>query len=153
MYIHRYLKTLNVTYRYIETMRCFFLLVNIYWTLKFFIRCFEIQSLTQILIEIQHAIYNCWRLSYQIFIEIKYSKDFNMLTELTYDSAVFKIFLNVITICIFIDHYLIEIVYEILISVMSFTAIYAIKVPVWKHKYFKLSNLILLPQSNWKLVD
>ena len=28
-----------------------------------------------------------------------------MLTKRTYDSAVFKIFLNIITICIFIEHY------------------------------------------------
>ena len=53
-----------------------------------------------------------------------------MLTERTYDSALFKMFLNIITICIFIEQLLIEILYEILISIMAFIAIYAIKVPV-----------------------
>ena len=52
-----------------------------------------------------------------------------MLTERTYDSAVFKTFLNIITICVFIVQ-LIEILNEILISIMTFIAIYAIKVPV-----------------------
>ena len=53
-----------------------------------------------------------------------------MLTERIYDSAVFTIFLNILTICVFIDQLLIEILYEILISIMAFIAIYAIKVPV-----------------------
>ena len=53
-----------------------------------------------------------------------------MLTERTYDSAVFKIFLNIITICVFIEQYITEILYEIFISIMAFIAIYAIKVPV-----------------------
>ena len=53
-----------------------------------------------------------------------------MLTERTYDSAVFKIFLNIITIYIFIEQQFIEILYEILISKMAFIVIYAIKVPV-----------------------
>ena len=72
----------------------------------------------------------CWHLSCQISIESVR----NMLNGLTYDSAVFKIFLNIITICIIIEHYLIEILYEILIS-MAFIAIYAIKVPVWTRCY------------------
>ena len=51
-----------------------------------------------------------------------------MFSEPTSYSAVFKIFLNIITICIFIEQ-LIEILYEIVISVMAFIVIYAIKVP------------------------
>ena len=53
-----------------------------------------------------------------------------MLTEHTYGSVVFKIFLNIITIYIFIEQQLIEILYEILISIMAFIEIYAIEVPV-----------------------
>ena len=52
------------------------------------------------------------------------------LNVLIYDSAVFQIFLNIITIYIFIEQHLIEILYEILISIMAFIAIYAIKVLV-----------------------
>ena len=36
-------------------------------------------------------------------INWKYTENCNMLTERTFDSAVFKIFLNIITICIFIE--------------------------------------------------
>ena len=56
-----------------------------------------------------------------------------MLTERTYDSAVLKIFINIITICISIEQYLIEILYEILISIMAFIATCAIKVPISEH--------------------
>ena len=49
-----------------------------------------------------------------------------MLTKL----AVFNIFLNIIAICVFIEQQLIEILYEILISIMAFIVIYAIKVLV-----------------------
>ena len=53
-----------------------------------------------------------------------------MLTDCINDSAEFKIFLIIITICVFIQQKLIKIFYEILISIMAFIAIYAIKVPV-----------------------
>ena len=53
-----------------------------------------------------------------------------MLTERTNDGAVFKIFLNIITICVLIEQNFIKILYEILISIMAFIAINAIKVPV-----------------------
>ena len=42
-----------------------------------------------------------------------------MLTERTYDSGVFKVLLNIIAICICIEQQLIEILYEILISIMA----------------------------------
>ena len=45
-----------------------------------------------------------------------------MLTERTYDSVVFNIYLNIITIYTFLNY--------ILISIIEFIAIYAIKVPV-----------------------
>ena len=57
-------------------------------------------------------------------------KNCNMLTERTYDSAVFKIFLNIITICVITEQELMKILYEILTSIMAFIAFYAIKVPV-----------------------
>ena len=58
------------------------------------------------------------------------------VTEFTDDNAVFKIFLNLITICVFIEQnnelkfYKLNWI-EILKSIMTFIAIYAIKVPVW----------------------
>ena len=67
----------------------------------------------------------------------KCTENCNMLTERTHDSAVFKIFLNIITICIIIEQYLIEILYEILISIMEFIAIYAIKVSGWIWRFFE----------------
>ena len=42
-----------------------------------------------------------------------------MLTERTYDSAVFKVLLNIITIFIFTEQKLIEILYEIFIAIMG----------------------------------
>ena len=42
-----------------------------------------------------------------------------MLTERTYDSAVFKVLLNIITIFVFTEQKLIEILYEILIAYWS----------------------------------
>ena len=42
-----------------------------------------------------------------------------MLIEHTYDSAVFQIVLNIITMYIFIQQYLIEILYDILISIVA----------------------------------
>ena len=53
-----------------------------------------------------------------------------MLTKLTYGSAVFKMLQNIVTICIFIEQKLIEILYEILSAIMAFIAIRAIKEPV-----------------------
>ena len=55
-----------------------------------------------------------------------------MLTERTYDTTVFKMFLNIITIYIFIEQYskLIKILYKILISIKPLIAIYAIKVTI-----------------------
>ena len=53
-----------------------------------------------------------------------------MLTKRTYDSAVFKIFLNIILIYGFNKQQLIKILYEILILIKAFIAIYVIKVPV-----------------------
>ena len=64
-------------------------------------------------------------------ISCKCSENCNMLTKCTYDSAVFQIVLNIIKIFIFIEQYYIEILYEILISILAFIAVYAIKVPVW----------------------
>ena len=43
-----------------------------------------------------------------------------MLTERTYDSAVFNVLVNIKIIYIFIEQLLIEILYEILISVMRY---------------------------------
>ena len=69
--------------------------------------------------------FNCLSLMTFVLSNIhwKYSENCNILTKRTYDSAVFKIFLHFI---------IIEILYEILIAIMAFIAIYAIKVPVWK---------------------
>ena len=53
-----------------------------------------------------------------------------MPTERTYDSDAFEVLLNIITICIFIEQQLIEILYEILITIMAFIVIYTIKMPV-----------------------
>ena len=53
-----------------------------------------------------------------------------MFIERSYDSAVFEFFLNIIAICVFIAEQLIEILYEILISIKAIIAIYAIKIPV-----------------------
>ena len=64
-------------------------------------------------------------------INWKCSEKCNMLPERTYDSVVFNFFFYIITICIFIEQKLIEILYEILISISAFIAIYAIKVSVW----------------------
>ena len=50
-------------------------------------------------------------------INWKCSENFILLTEITYDSAVFKNFLNIITIRVFIEQQLIEIFYEILIMI------------------------------------
>ena len=62
------------------------------------------------------------------------------MTERTYDSAVLKTLLNIITICVIIKQSLIEILYEILSSIMAFIAIYAVKVPVWTRYYYVYLN-------------
>ena len=53
-----------------------------------------------------------------------------MLTKHTYDSAAFKVLINIITISLFIAQILIEILYEILLTIMAFIAIYAINVHI-----------------------
>ena len=65
-------------------------------------------------------------------INWKCSEHIYMLTEHTYDSAVFEIFLNIITYIIFywtIINW--NFICEILFSIMAFIEIYTIKVSVW----------------------
>ena len=80
----------------------------------------------------------CWHLSCQISIESVRKIVIGSPNVLYTDSAVFKIFLNIIAICVFIEQLLIEILNEILFSIMASIVIYAIKVPVWTpYKYPK----------------
>ena len=70
----------------------------------------------------------CWHLSCQISI-VKCLENCNMLTVRTYESAVIEIFLNIITILHFywaIINW--NFIWHILISIMAFIAMYAIKV-------------------------
>ena len=48
-------------------------------------------------------------------------------------TGVFKVLLNIVTI---------EILYEILIAIMAFVAVYAIKVPVWTRYYSNFDDSI-----------